>query len=298
MKLELKRKLNEFILRHLMEGHLPPLLKKILLFVLRMRYRKTFDELYVVKIMFGVIKGKKMILNLRPEKGAVNTEYLAGYRQESEEIDLLKKLVLKGQIIWDIGIYRGFYSLLFSDLTGPYGKVLAFDIDKKNCRVVNEVIRLNKIENIKTYNYGLSNENVENNFISSPSSNSRLITTFRGDYTDSPVLTEGEAFSKVQFRTLNSLVDELGPADLIKMDIDGAELFALDTADKVFQNKDLIFIIESHNYKTDAKITEFFIRNKCFVYSINEKRFLNNNDVFRGNAFACKKKEKLELLLQ
>src|ERR1035437_2122431 len=203
MKLQLKKRLTAIISPHLPAvlnpaGHLPPFLKKILLFILRMTYRKTFDELYVVKIMFGPLKGKKMILNLKPENGAVNTEYLAGYRQEKEEIDLIKKLILKGQIIWDIGIYRGFYSVLFSELTGPTGKIMAFDIEKKNCRVVNEIIRLNGILNIRTYNYGLSNENIQANFISSPSSNSRLIMTFRGYYTDSPVLTKGESIKKVQ----------------------------------------------------------------------------------------------------
>lgn len=302
MNFPLKKKLTKIIYPHLPavinpEGHLPPFLKKIFLKALRLIYKKTFDDLYVVKIMFGPIKGKKMILNLNPHKGAVNTEYLAGYRQEKEEIDLLKKIIVKGQTIWDIGIYRGFYSLLFSDLTGPSGKVIAFDLEKKNCKVVDEIMRLNRITNVETYNYGISNENTESDFISSPSSNSRLFGTFRGANTESMILTKGECIGRVKLKTLNSLVCELGCADLIKMDIDGAELFALDAADNVFQNKDVIFIVESHNYKTDEKITEFFNRNKCFVYSINQKRFFNNDEIFVGNTIGCKVKGRLEKLL-
>ncbi len=302
MNFPFRKKLAGLIYPHLPavinpEGHLSPFLKNILLSILRTVYRQTFDDLHVVKIMFGPVKGKKMILNLNPIKGAVNTEYLAGYRQEKEEVALLKKFVSQGQIIWDIGIYRGFYSLLFSDLIGPSGKVLAFDLEKKNCKVVTEIMKLNGITNVNTYNYGISNENVESDFISSPSSNSRLPGTFRGANIDSPILTKGESISRVKLKTLNSLVDDLGYADVIKMDIDGAELFALDTADNVFQNNTVVIIIESHNHKTDAKITEFFTRNNCFVYSINEKRFFNDGEIFGGNTIGCKIKSKLEALL-
>ena len=105
---------------------MPLWLKKFVLFVLRKAYSRTFDGLSKVKIMVGPLKGKKMVLNFNAGNGATDTEYLAGYRQEREEIDLLRKLVSKGQTIWDIGIYRGFYSVLFSELTGPDGKILRF----------------------------------------------------------------------------------------------------------------------------------------------------------------------------
>lgn len=302
MKLRIKKRLGALIFPHLPAvlnpaGHMPPFLKKTLLFILRITHKKTFDRLNVLKIMFGPLKGKKMILNLKPENGSIDTEYLAGYRQEKEEIELIKKLTLQGKIIWDIGIYRGFYSLLFSDLTGPTGKVIAFDLEKKNCKVVKELAYLNGITNLTVYNCGISNENIESDFISSPSSNSRLIGTFRGAYTTSPVLTKGENISTVKLRTLNSLFEEFGKADLIKMDIDGAELFALDTADRIFENQDLIFIIESHNHETDKKITEFFTRNNCFVYSIDQKRFFKNDDIFGGNTIASKNRHNLDELL-
>ena len=175
-------------------------------------------------------------------------------------------------------------------------KSSAFDIEERNCRVVNEVIRLNGIQNIKTYNYGLSNENTEADFISSPSSNSRLISTFRGYYTEDPVLTKGESIKKTRLTTLNSLVEKMGYPDMVKIDIDGAELFVLDEADKVFENDELVLIIESHNPQTDKKITEYCNRNSCFVYSINEKRFFDTTDLYWGTMIASKKLNKLDVL--
>lgn len=302
MKFRLKQKIKSIIFPHLPaminpDGHLPPALKKMGLFILRNLYPKAHNNFSVIRIMTGPLKGKKMIVNLIPENGATDTEYIVGYRQEREEIELFEKLIKQGQTIWDVGIYRGFYSLLFSQLTGPSGKVLAFDIEKENCKVVNEIIRLNGISNIKTYNYGLSNENTEAEFISSPSSNSRLIMTYRGYYTESPVLSKGESIKKVQLRTLNSFVEEFGYTDLIKIDIDGAELFALDAADRIFEKDHVLFIIESHNPKTDQKITDFFNSNQCFVYSINEKRFFDKTELYWGNMIGCKNILKLENLL-
>jgi hypothetical protein len=111
------------------------------------------------------------------------------------------------------------------------------------------------------------------------------------------MLTEGESINQVQLRTLDSMVEEFGCPDIIKIDIDGAELFALDTADKIFENRDLIVTIESHNALTDKKITEFYNRNGACVYSINEHRFFSQNDLHCGTTIACKNENKLKLLL-
>lgn len=272
------------------------LAKESFLAVLRAFTKRADNNLHIVKIRMGPLKGKKMLLNLFSQNGTVDSVYLTGYKQEADEIKLLKKIVQKGMTIWDIGIYRGFYTLLFSDLVGYKGKIITFDIDEENCRVINQLIQLNNIENIVTNNYGLSNQNEVSEFISSPSSNSRLLGTFRGYYTESEILTKGEKIKKVKLRTLDSLAGELGLPDIIKVDIDGAELFALDTADKIFQKEDIIFIIESHNPDTDKKITEFLDRNNCIVYSINEKRFFKKGELYWGSSIASKQYSKLETL--
>jgi hypothetical protein len=85
----------------------------------------------------------------------------------------------------------------------------------------------------------LYNKDVRQSYISSCSSNSRLLNTLEGNYTEKPVLLKNEKIDQAEFITFNSLVDKIGFADLIKIDIDGAELYALDAAEKYFQMKKL-----------------------------------------------------------
>ncbi len=187
--------------------------------------------------------------------------------------------------------------MMFSGLVGKEGKVVAIDIDKRNCNVVSELLYLNKIFNVDIYNYGIYNKEARQSYISSSSSNSRLLNTLKGSYTEEPVLLKNERIDQADFITFNSLVDKIGTADLIKIDIDGAELYALETAEKIFLNEEVIIFIESHNHDTNKKITEFFKTNNCHVYSINENRFFGTNEVFWGTSIGCKNKAKLEKLL-
>ncbi len=273
------------------------ILREAWLFCLRLVTKKTIYDLHIVKIRQGEIKGMKMILNLSPTNGWIDSEYLKGYKQEEAQISIVKKLISKNQRIWDIGIYRGFYTLLFAELVGKKGIIIGIDIDNRNCEVVRQLLYINKIPNVTIYNYGLFNKNTTQSYISSNSSNSRLLNTLKGDYTQNTILLKNEKINQAKFTTFNSLVDKIGTADVIKVDIDGAELYALDAAEKIFLNPDVIMLIESHNHETNKKITEFFNSNNCSVYSINEKRFFNNSEMYCGTSIGCKNRLKLQNLL-
>ena len=273
-------------------------LKSIWLWLLRSSANKSICGLTIINIRRGSLKGKKMILNLDPKNGWTDTEYLHGYPQEREQVALIKKLLTPDQAAWDIGIYRGFYTLLFTDLVGFNGVVVAIELDSKNVEVVKEVSKLNNLTNIQVLNFGISNKNEKAMFISSASSNSRMVNTFKGNFVDEPVLAKGETFREVEFKTINWLAANIGAPDFVKIDIDGAELYALDEADKIFDNENAIVLIESHNHQTNLKITSFFTANKCSVYSSNEKRFFHNGEIFWGTSIGCKNQERLKQLLE
>lgn len=270
--------------------------RALYLSLLRRCYPTQIGGLHVVRIRSGPIAGRRMLLNLRATQGLVDTPYINGYPQEAEELSILAGLIRPGQTVWDVGIYRGVYTLLFSGCVGAEGRVIAIDIDRRNCRVVEETLRLNGIDNVTVRNYGLSNENGSAEFISSPSSNSRVLTTFRGEAVALSALTPGECIERGEMRTIDGLIDELGHPDVVKIDIDGAELVALDAADRLFESADTVLVIESHNAATDRKVTDLLTRHGCIAYSIQQHRVFAPAELMWGTVVAARAAGRLSYL--
>ncbi len=53
--------------------------------------------------------------------------YYFGDYDERHEISLLRRILLPGDIFWDVGANIGFYTLTASPLVGPQGRVVAFE---------------------------------------------------------------------------------------------------------------------------------------------------------------------------
>jgi FkbM family methyltransferase len=275
-------------------GWLRRLARNAGLWLLRRRYPGTAGGLRIVRVRAGPLSGRRMIVNLDPARGQVDTSYIYGYRQEAEQIAILAGLLRPGQTAWDVGIHRGVYTLLFADRVGPGGSVVAIDIDQRNCHVVAEATRLNGLANVAILNYGIGQECGAGTFISSPSSNSRISGTYRGYPTDAPVLTAGERVECVEMRTLDDLIETLGCPHLIKLDIDGAELEALDAAERVLACRNLILVVESHTPETDRRLTALLRRHDWAAYSIQERRLFDAGDVVWGTVIACSDRGRLE----
>ncbi|MCS7109719.1 MAG: FkbM family methyltransferase [Candidatus Micrarchaeota archaeon] len=80
-----------------------------------------------------------------------------GYKEvEPGFPDLLKKIIKKGELFIDVGAYKGFYSLIASELVGEDGKVLAFEPNYKSFEILVKNIKLNSISNIIALNIALS----------------------------------------------------------------------------------------------------------------------------------------------
>jgi FkbM family methyltransferase len=62
--------------------------------------------------------------------------------------NLLSKIIKKGDSVVDVGANVGYYTLLFSNLVGPSGKVYAFEPDPINFDHLKKNIELNKATNI------------------------------------------------------------------------------------------------------------------------------------------------------
>lgn len=135
----------------------------------------------------------------------------------SPEAAIYRDRVKPGMTVVEIGANVGFYTLLFSHLTGERGKVLAFEPDQENFRLLE-----------KNAAGGLNNIDCRRAAVADRSGSLRLFISAenRGDHR---VYDSGDDRERVEVQAV-SVDDVLGPggkADFIKMDIQGAEFPAL-----------------------------------------------------------------------
>jgi len=125
----------------------------------------------------------------------------------------------QGDIIIDAGAFNGSFSIYCSKLVGDKGKIFALEPNDSNYRNLLRNIRLNKVKNIIPLKIGLWSKST----ILKLSDDTSLSTFIDG------MFGKKEKYIKVKTTTLDSLVKKykLKRLNLIKMDIEGAEIEAI-----------------------------------------------------------------------
>src|ERR1035437_453528 len=77
-------------------------------------------------------------------------------KQDAMELKLIRSIVKPGFNILDIGANIGFYTKLFSQLTGPTGSVHAFEPETTNFKYLQNNLRANK--NVTLINKAVSDK--------------------------------------------------------------------------------------------------------------------------------------------
>jgi FkbM family methyltransferase len=159
-------------------------------------------------------------------------------KQDIFEIELLKKYIHKNDVVLDIGANIGFYALILSDLCGENGKVHCFEPDKTNfghlekaCGKRNNISLVNKAVSSKTETlkiYTSKNLNVDHR-------------TYKPEEYDQEIEIEATSIDEYLGKDLK--------VDLVKMDIQGFEMQAIQGMTKMLEyNKDIKIISEFWPY--------------------------------------------------
>ncbi|SIO55242.1 methyltransferase, FkbM family [Singulisphaera sp. GP187] len=194
-------------------------LGKILRLPLRLLPRGT-----TVPILQGPLKGKKWIVG-SSDHGC----WLGSYEHAKQKLFI--KHVPVGGTVFDVGAHVGFYTLLASQLVGESGHVAAFEPFPENAAFLRRHIDLNKFGNVSMFEAAVSDHDGTITFLEGP-------TRFTGKVDPSG----GRSTRSV---TLDTLVaqGEVPVPNLIKMDIEGAELGALKGAATILaQHRPTIFL--------------------------------------------------------
>lgn len=162
-----------------------------------------------------------------------------------EVVGLLDKLIQPGMVIFDIGANIGEITLVAAKRTTSTGRVVAFEPVSSIADRLEENVRENSLTWVSTLRLGLSNRLGKANIYSSCNQwkstepHRGLGSLYPGNYNSPPLQT-------IQLTTLDQYIysNPVERLDIIKIDIEGAELPCLEGAKNTLQFFKPMLIIE------------------------------------------------------
>jgi FkbM family methyltransferase len=161
---------------------------------------------------------------------------------EPNEFRFLEDTLRPGMTVLDIGANIGLYSLFASRKVGPTGNELAIEASSREFAKLEDNISLNRARNISSFSFAVSNRR-----------STTQIRVATEDHAGNNSLG-GFAYEQIKLAhienvetfTLDEITARHCPAriDFIKMDIEGAELFALSGARKTIERSHPLMLIE------------------------------------------------------
>lgn len=150
---------------------------------------------------------------------------------ENQTIKLFERVINKKDTIIDCGSNFGLFSLLACHLTGPNGKVYAFDASKKTCASLNKSKELNNFKQLVINHYALSNASKQKINFYGNSGGGTIIK-------NNPLYNNVDSFETVETISLDDYFEgkQIENLKLIKIDVEGSEFFVLSGMKKLIKN--------------------------------------------------------------
>lgn len=149
----------------------------------------------------------------------------------------------EGDVVFDCGAYCGVSTYFFSKLVGKTGKVYAFEPDDMNYEVLLKNIEKHKLTNVIPVKKGVYSKRDKMPFNNEGSLGGSLTKYVqRGS-------AEGVPVKIIEVISLEDAFKDFGLShlDYVKMDIEGAEIDAIEGAREFLKNKNVHFAIASYH---------------------------------------------------
>ena len=195
---------------------------------------------------------------------------------EKQYFDVAYFIPVESQIVLDIGANIGEYSLIASRLVGNLGKVFAIEPNTNSFNILERNIELNNIKNIISINMAVTDST--NDKITLYEMDTPTVTTM--------LIIEGKQNSKNSYMVKTIKIDDLirstniNRLDLLKIDVEGAEVLVLNGALEAIAKYKPNIIIEVHLKNNREKIIGILCRR--FGYKVNYERITDNFVDTRG----------------
>ena len=179
-------------------------------------------------ILRGTLKGYKLIVGA-PAGSGKGISILFNL-SEPERLKMVKNLISKNFVCFDIGANIGIYSLLFSRYSNL---VYAFEPLPRNLSFLQRMMKLNKVKNVIIVPSAVADKNGESMFKAASN-----VAEGRLDVSGTQRVS---TISLDRFITKKQVYP-----NLLKIDVEGAELLVLEGARNYLLNSKPIIIIETH----------------------------------------------------
>ncbi len=163
--------------------------------------------------------------------------YMGSY--EKKELIAISRIAKPGWNYIDAGANIGYYTIYFSRFLAA-NMVYAFEPSPREFSSLKHNVDLNNLQNIKLFPIALGNENSQLSLYINNSNFGKNSMVNRGDSEEAIV---------VDVKRLDEVVGSLSPVNFIKIDVEGAEPFVLEGANKTILKHKPVILYESWIYE-------------------------------------------------
>jgi len=222
------------------------------------------------------VNGYLMKLDL--DDPGLSTTIGRGGARELAHTDVLLHEINVGMTILDIGANLGYYALLEARQIGPEGKVYAVEPVPNNFRFLCDSVQINNLnDRIETFPFALSSQNGKQSLYLSKLSN---LNSLYAQGAQTKQAMTGETI-EVETQDLATFVQGKRDIDLIRMDIEGAEVDVLNSLAELCERSKMRpkVIFETHRSKYDNQARSIETPLKAlFAKGYKAKRMVSNSD--------------------
>lgn len=168
---------------------------------------------------------------------------------------IISKVLKIGMFCIDIGSNIGYYALLESKIVGETGKVIAIEPSPINFKYLEINSKLQKPNNIETYNFAVAQTDATVKFLINEKSNWSKVLENSND------ITQDTSVISVPAKQLDTFFSEkkIPKLDFLRMDVEGYELNIYNGARKTIQNFKPSLLIEVHRHFLGLRKTKEFL---------------------------------------
>lgn len=198
-------------------------------------FEKADFKIYFEDGYFKVILNNGLILKFYGNPFRDLLHPLRGYLRNYE--------IKEGNCIIDGGAYIGAFSIYIAKLLENNIKIIAFEPDKFNFDKLLKNIELNNIKNIIAINKGIWNKNEILKF-DNRSNKGSIMVECANDEIKGEIMNYGFIKLDDELEKLN-----INKVDFIKMDVEGAEIEAIEGCENILKNNNVSLAIASYHIR-------------------------------------------------
>lgn len=189
----------------------------------------------VYEIRSGPLQGWKLRKYIR----SIHEHMIDGDYEPEVQAALVRHL-RRGATFFDVGANGGFLSLLGAKLVGPSGTVVAFEPHPETARDIAAQVRINRVRNVRVVTAAVSDTRGTADLADDRSSDMLGLAG---------VSIHGQPQRTISVRTttLDAAAEQHGVPDVVKVDVEGAELLVIQGGTRMLRDHAPILLMELHS---------------------------------------------------